>query len=178
MERFAILGIGNPYVSDDGVGVYAIRELKKRVHDPRVVCTEVVVSGLDTLEHLSGFDEAVIIDAAKTGTVPVGEVWMMSPSQFSSCSPSVSLHTLGVQAALRLGSMMGLTIPQHVTIFAIEVSDTETFHEGCTPELKAAIPSLTNEIIGFLKSKLPDLRNSQDTYKAEQVNDCQRPLIA
>ncbi|MEK6569960.1 MAG: hydrogenase maturation protease [Bacteroidota bacterium] len=178
MESIAILGIGNPYVSDDGVGVYVVRELKEKINDQRVVCTELTVSGLDALEHLTGFDGAIIIDAAKTGIAPVGHLWTISQVQASSLSHSLSLHTLGLQASIRLGSMMGLPIPLDMTIFAVEVSDTETFHEGCTPEVELAIPNLTSIIIRFLKSKLPDLRCSQQTHEEQQVDGSQRPYIA
>ena len=165
MNCALVLGIGNPYISDDGVGIYVVRELRKRIQDSRIEYREEVSGGLDILHRLRKYDEAVLIDAAKTGSIPAGQLLTIplfnfsSPhlSRNSSLSQPLSLHTLGITASISLGSMLGLTVPVHVTIFAVEVNDTETFHEGCTPRVNAAIPAITDEILVYLLSKMPDL---------------------
>jgi hydrogenase maturation protease len=169
MGEIAVVGIGNPYVSDDGMGYHVLRELRKRVRDPRVVFIELVACSIDTLDHLKGFEEAVIIDAAKTGSVPVGCIRRICPYETSSSFHSLSLHTLGLQSALGLGSMLGLPLPRTINLFAVEVVDTETFHEGCTPEVEAAIPSVVAYTVDFLKSRLPDLGYSDDTLHAMET---------
>jgi hydrogenase maturation protease len=165
-SKIAVVGIGNPYVSDDGIGSRVVRELKGRVSDGRIAFIELATCGLDTLEHLRGFEEAVIIDAGKTGSVRVGCVQRVSPYDASPSSHSLSLHTFGLQSALGLGSMLGLPLPHTINLLSIEVADTETFCEGCTPEVEAAIPDIVERTLDFLRSRLPDLNYSQDTPKA------------
>jgi len=46
---------------------------------------------------------------------------------------------------------MGLTLPQQIVIFAIEVEDTSTFSEECTPKVREAIPVCVEMIIQELK---------------------------
>ncbi len=157
-------GVGNPYVSDDGVGYHVLQELRGRIRDKRVAFIELVAFGLDALEQLKGFKEAVIIDAAKTGSVPVGCVREICPYETSSNPQTLSLHTLGLQSALGVGSMLGLPLPQPVSLLAVEVSDTETFHEGCTPEVEAAIPNVVDYTVDFLRSRLPDLDYSRNDF--------------
>jgi hydrogenase maturation protease len=161
--KIAVVGIGNPYVSDDGVGCRVVRELKRRVRDSRVTFIELVTCGLDAFEHLRGFEKAVIIDAAKTGSVRVGFVQSVSPCSASATSQFLSLHTIGLELALGLGSILGLALPHTLDLLSVEVADIETFHEGCTPEVEAALPAIVDSTVDFLKSYLPDLHCSQDS---------------
>jgi hydrogenase maturation protease len=166
MTKIVILGIGNPYVSDDGVGPCVVRGLEKRIRDPLVSFVELPTCGIDTLEYLKGFQEALIIDAAKTGQVPAGSLQRVYLHEAPSDSYNLSMHTLGLQSALDLGSALGLPLPHRIDIFAIEAADTETFHEGCTAEVEAAIPDIVERIIDLLKSKIPDLHCPHDNLKA------------
>ena len=170
MNEIVVVGVGNPYVSDDGVGCRVLQELRERIQDRRVAFIELVAFGLDALEQLGWFKEAVIIDAAKTGSVRVGCVRRICPYETSSGSRTLSLHTLGLRSALGLGSMLGLPLPQPVSLLAVEVSDTETFHEGCTPEVEAAIPNVVAYAVDFLRSRLPDLHYSRKDCAAVRVS--------
>jgi hydrogenase maturation protease len=165
VTKIVILGIGNPYVSDDGVGPCVVRELEKRIKDPLVSFVELPACSIDTLEYLEGFQEALIIDAAKTGQVPVGSLQRVYLHKAPSGSCNLSMHTLGLQSTLDLGSALDFPLPHTIDIFAIEAADTETFREGCTPEVEAAIPDIVERIIDFLKSKIPNLHCPQDNLK-------------
>jgi hypothetical protein len=66
-----IIGLGNPIVSDDSVGVCAARRLDK-VKEVREVADvhEVYAGGLRLLDVLVGYKRAIIIDAMQTGIQP------------------------------------------------------------------------------------------------------------
>jgi hydrogenase maturation protease len=166
MNDILVVGVGNPYVSDDGVGCRVLQELRRIVQDKRIAFVELDAFGLEMLEQLRGFKEAVIVDAAKTGSVPIGCVRSILPHEISSGPQTLSLHTLGLQSTLGLGSMLGLPLPQRVSVLAVEVSDTETFHEGCTPAVEAAIPNVVDYTVEFLKSRLRDLNYSPKGFAA------------
>ena len=170
MSEIVVVGVGNSYVSDDGVGCRVLQELGGRIQDERVAFIELVALGVEAPEQLRGFKEAVIIDAAKTGSVPVGRLRTLCAQETSSGPQTLSLHTLGLQSALGLGSLLGLPLPRQVSILAVEVSDTETFHEGCTPQVEAAISSVVDYVVDFLKSRLPDLNYSPKGVAAVRVS--------
>jgi hydrogenase maturation protease len=157
VKHTLVLGVGNTLVSDDGVGIQVLRELARRIQDPRLAFAETQSGGLDMLEQLIGYRSAVIIDAAKTGSVPPGALCKAALVD-TSCPPSrVSLHTLGLQTVVPFGTMLGFLLPGDITVFGIEVADVETFHEGCTSDVEAAIPGVASEIVRFLQAKLPDM---------------------
>ncbi|MBE3050465.1 hydrogenase maturation protease, partial [Candidatus Bathyarchaeota archaeon] len=67
-----VLGVGNPILSDDGVGIHVARELKKR-EMPGVDVEELAASGLELLDVVRGYDKVVIIDAIQTTNGRPGE---------------------------------------------------------------------------------------------------------
>lgn len=40
-----------------------------------------------------------------------------------------------------------MALPQDIVVFAIEVKDVTTFREGCTPEVRKAIPIVVDMVI-------------------------------
>jgi hydrogenase maturation protease len=144
-------------VSDDGVGIHAVRAVQDIVHDERVVCRELATANLDVLECLLEFDEAIIIDAARSDTNPPGSLSTYTLARTPSLLPSLSLHTIGLSTAFQLGVKMGISLPAEIRVFAIEVADMETFHEGCTDRVQEVLPEVVRGILRHLKATIPDL---------------------
>ncbi len=66
-----ILGLGNPLVSDDSVGLRVADELKMRLAGRAdVEVSEDYWGGLRLMERMIGFDRAVVVDAIQTGAPP------------------------------------------------------------------------------------------------------------
>jgi hypothetical protein len=64
---------------------------------------------------------------------------------------------------------MGIALPEEVTVYTVEARDIETFHEGCTPEIEAAIPELTDMLVKELQSMFSDLSQTNvDSHKVKQ----------
>ena len=142
-----ILGLGNPILSDDGVGLRVAEELKGRLDQPEVTVEETSMAGLSLLDMLLGYDRAIIIDAIQTVGGQVGQVYLLTPEVFDATRHATSPHGVGFATAIELGSRLGLALPQQIVIFAIEVADVSTFSEECTPEVRRAIPVCVNMIL-------------------------------
>lgn len=152
-----VIGIGNELATDDGAGIRVVRQLRNVISDVRVCYAESERGGLDLLDLLEGHATALIIDAARTGTKASGTI-----SSFNIRRPFVveslpSLHTIGLCTVLAFGAAMGITLPQEVTVYTIEATDIETFHNGCTSAVEAAIQDLTDTLVLELRKILPDL---------------------
>jgi hydrogenase maturation protease len=135
-----ILGMGNPLLCDDGVGLRVAAELKDIVDQPEVTLMETGVAGLSLLDLLVGYERAIIIDAIQTVGGKAGQIYRLDPKAFDTAIHTASAHGINFTTALEFGRKLNLPLPQQIIIFAIEVSDVSTFSEECTPEVKQAVP--------------------------------------
>ena len=58
-----VIGLGNPVLSDDGVGPRVAAELKLLSEKDDILVKEANTGGLGLLDLLAGYDRAIIIDA-------------------------------------------------------------------------------------------------------------------
>ena len=140
LVKTLILGLGNPILSDDSVGLHVARVLDKRLVQPEVVVVETSATGLEFLDLLAGYDRAIIIDAIQTNEGKPGQVCRLTPDDFDNTRHTSMPHDINFATALELGKKLGLPLPQQIVIFGIEAKDLISFSEECTPEVMAAIP--------------------------------------
>ena len=148
-----VLGLGNPILSDDGVGLHVARTLQSKINQSEITVMESSMSGLSLLELLIGFDRAIIIDAIHTGEGKVAGIYRLDPSVFDATHPAAITHDVSFAAALEFGNRLGLALPQKITIFAIEVGDVSNFSEEFTAEVECAIPVCLEKVIQELNEE-------------------------
>ncbi|MBA7603489.1 Hydrogenase 2 maturation protease [subsurface metagenome] len=142
-----ILGLGNPILGDDGVGLRVASALEGRLNRPEITVMEASVAGLDFLDLLAGYDRAIIIDAIQTKAGKAGQVYRLEPEAFDATRHASTPHDVNFATALELGKRLGLPLPQQIVIFAIEVENVSSFSEECTPEVERAIPLCVEMVI-------------------------------
>ncbi len=147
-----MLGIGNTLLSDDGAGIYAAREVKKRIGETNedVEVAEAHAAGLSLATLMSGYEEVVIADAIITeGGVP-GTVAEIDFNDFSPSYHLVSQHGVDIFTAVELARRCGLLMPSRIRIIAIEIEDNVNVREECTPAVSAAIREAAEKILKIL----------------------------
>jgi hydrogenase maturation protease len=107
-----VLGIGNPILSDDGVGIRVAREVGKNLKDPHITVSETSTAGLSLLDSMVGYDKVIIIDAIQTKEGEAGRIYRMKPEDFSSAKRLSSPHQINLVTALELGKMLNLAMPR------------------------------------------------------------------
>lgn len=143
-----ILGLGNPILSDDGVGNRVAQELEDKVAQRQdVAVMETSMSGLSLIDLLAGYDKAIIVDAIQTEGGKAGQIYRLAPDAFNSTRHASSPHDVNFATALELGNKLGIAMPKQIVIYAIEVTDTSTFSEEFTPKVKKAISKCVESII-------------------------------
>jgi len=149
-----IVGLGNPILTDDGVGVKVAYDVEVRLGDkiPKdLTITEASVGGLRLMELLEGYDRAIIIDAIKTRNGhPTGSIFTLNLADLRAISPtqhSASAHDTSLVTALEAGIEMGMKLPRDITIFAVEVENILDFNEQPTPAVAEAIPKVTEMVL-------------------------------
>jgi len=145
-----VLGLGNPILSDDGVGIRVAREVEKRIGNSQVTVVQSSGGGLNLLDSISGFEQAIIIDAIQTGEGKAGQVRRLEPADFSLARHLSSPHQVDLITALELGERLGLPMPSTISIVAVEAEDVATFGEELTAEVERGIPEAVDMVIGEL----------------------------
>ena len=142
-----VLGLGNPILSDDGVGIRVAHEVGNQLNNPHVTVAETSAAGLSLLDSIVGYDKVIIIDAVQTREGHAGQIYRMGLQDFSSAKHFSSPHQINLVTALELGKMLNLAMPQEITIFAVEAKDITNFSEKCTPEVERAIPEAVKMVM-------------------------------
>jgi len=150
-KKTLILGMGNPLLCDDGVGLRVVAKLKDKIDQPDVTIMETSIAGLALLDLLIGYDKAIIVDAIQTLGGKAGQIYRLDPKAFDVARSAVSPHDIDFTTAIEFGKKLGLTMPQQIVIFAIETSDVSTFREECTPEVQKAIPICIRMVLKEMK---------------------------
>ena len=142
-----VLGLGNPILCDDGVGIRVAHIVANRVNDPQVTVAESSAAGLSLLDSITGYDKVIIIDAIQTEKGQAGQIYRMKPGDLSFTRHLSSPHQINLITALELGKMLSLAMPKEITVFAIEAKDITNFSEKCTPEVAKAIPEVVKMVL-------------------------------
>ena len=145
--RTLVLGLGNPILSDDGIGYRVALAIKEKIKRPEIDIIEASIAGLDFLDMLADYDTAIIIDAIQTKEGSPGQIYRFEPDMFVNTCDSNTPHGVNFATAIKLGEQLGLPLPQRITIFAIEAKDITSFSETCTPEVAAAIPACVSMVV-------------------------------
>ena len=143
---FTIIGLGNELLSDDGVGIRVVQELRKRLTDPLIKFEEIAVGGLELLDYVVGCRECIIVDAITSGKQPAGTLFRFVQSADQEPLKLTSSHQIDLGQVLALAKLLGATLPSRLTVYGIEVSDITTFRDACTEEVSKAIPKLVDLI--------------------------------
>ena len=158
MVRIAIVGLGNPILSDDAVGIHVARAIRKILDESPVAgaechIMEASVGGMELVEMILGYDAAFIIDSIQTQNGKIGDIYRLKPEDFSDTKGIGNLHNVGFRTALELWRRLyGSGIPRDITIYAVEVSDVYTFSENMNPEIAAKVPTVAAMVVEEIKS--------------------------
>lgn len=145
--KVLVLGVGNPILSDDGVGIHVARELMKRKL-PGIDVEELAASGLELLDVVRGYDKVVIIDAIQTTKGKPGDLHILEEKDFEKAIHGSSPHGINIATALALGRrLVPKEMPKEVVFFAIEAEDLVNVSEKLTQKVAKAIPRIVEHIV-------------------------------
>jgi hydrogenase maturation protease len=159
--RTVVIGLGNPVLGDDGVGWRVADEVERRLaarlpaaDDPKVEIERLGVGGLRLMECLTGYETAILIDAAEFPDRPAGEVRSCPFEDLADHAAGHldSAHDASLRTALALGRKLGASLPEAIHAVTIQASQTLDFGEELTPEVAAAIPAATDAVLQLIEA--------------------------
>ena len=147
-----VLGIGNPILQDDGVGLHVIEALRQRLTNPLVTVETAFTGGMNLLDMIRGYEKVILIDAVKQNDSKPGEVKRFLLSDFHSvhsCNP----HDVSLSEALHVAEQLGEKhLPLQIILIGITVRNTYEFGEHLSNEVSSAIPTAVSLVLEELNN--------------------------
>ncbi|MBU0483818.1 MAG: hydrogenase maturation protease [Proteobacteria bacterium] len=155
MSKTIIIGLGNPVLSDDALGIKAATILRQRLlSDQRIEVIEAYTGGLNLMELMEGYDRAIVVDAVTTGCHQPGTLVELSLNDLLASRNTTSSHDASLVVALETGRMLGLKLPTAISFFGIETLETGDFGEELSAPVRHALPLLVAEIMTILNREV------------------------
>ncbi len=141
-----ILGLGNPILGDDGIGCSLAEFIGNRLGtDSGITVLSTSVSLIRLVDEISGHHRLIIIDSITTGQAEPGELMEIEFRKRSS-SP-ISAHHFSIEQLRDIGNALGLSMPEYIKIYGIEIIRPEVYEDGLSPALEDLLPEFAEEII-------------------------------
>jgi hydrogenase maturation protease len=140
-----VIGVGNVYRSDDGVGIIVACRLKER-KPARVTIVEESGEGTALLGRWKDAQGVVLVDAVHSGTTP-GTIRRIDaraepiPARLFHCSS----HAFSVAEAVELGRALN-QLPQQLILYGIEGGNF-TAGEGLSVEVEQAVTVVVGRVL-------------------------------
>jgi hydrogenase maturation protease len=145
-KDIVVLGLGNPLMSDEGVGVYIVERLQMQAAKfPTVEFVDAGTGGMNVLHLIANRKKAVIVDCAFMGQAP-GTIRRFTPNDVTSVKQvsHFSLHDVDILKVLELSKQLD-ECPPEVIIFGIEPEKVEQ-SDTLSPILAARMGEYVNLI--------------------------------
>ncbi len=145
-----VLGMGNPLLSDDGIGLKVVDCAQQTISLPGAltVYKKNYCGGIDLLYDMAGYDRAIIVDSVVTGKAAPGYCHELSVDTAAGSAQDrlVYAHGVTIATVFRVGRYCGYDMPKETVIFGIESCDTTTFSDRLTPILEASLEKIIEKI--------------------------------
>ena len=146
-NKVLLLGIGNPLLTDDGIGIVAAREIAGR-KIPGVDVEEATASGIEVMEMMLGYEKVVVVDAIMWPDHEPGEILRLDEKDFSHTVHGSSPHGVNISTAIALGRQTAPDrMPKNIVFLAMQAEDVSTFCETQTPRVRKSIPEFISTVV-------------------------------
>ena len=141
MPDLVVIGLGNPLLCDDSVGLHVVRRAERALAalDGRVDFKLNHSGGFDLLYELIGYRRALIVDCMMSGEHPAGSCVVFSLGELDHLVQErlIDSHGLNLPTVLEAGRRCGYVMPDEVRVLGIEAADVTRFDERPTPAVGA-----------------------------------------
>jgi len=147
-----VLGLGNPLMADEGIGVCLVVRLSRSAEEyPDVEFIDAGTGGLAVLHHIQGRRKVIFIDCAYMGEEP-GAIRRFTPEEV--CTGKVlahqSLHEADLLRIIDMSRQLG-EAPEEIVIFGIQPERIEPALD-LSPVLKSRIDEYLTVLLNELKA--------------------------
>ena len=150
-KRIIIIGLGNPLLTDDAIGLLTVQEFERR-HSRTFPFVEFKLNysgGFDLLYDILGFEVAIFVDSIVTNQVEPGFCLEISLEDLVMIHQSrlTNSHGLNLPIVLAAGKKCGYALPDQIVIYGIEGKNFYEFSELPTDQTKKGIENTIHKLI-------------------------------
>ena len=149
-EATVVIGLGNVILSDDGLGVHAVRRLRER----HAVAEDVELidggtAGLLLLPHLADARRAILVDAIDAGAPPGTLTRLEGKDWMSAVSIRMTPHEVALEDLLGAAELTGAW-PEELVLLGVQPGSIAMGTEP-SPPVAEAIDPLVDAILAELE---------------------------
>lgn len=147
-EEILVLGIGNLLLSDEGIGVHAIRLLEEKSWPGHIIFLDGGTGGFHLLSLFQHYKKIILIDATLDGNKP-GKVSLLKPKYAKDFPQTLSAHDIGLRDLLQSSTLLGF-LPE-IYLITISISAEQPLSMELSPEVTlsvAEIEKMVTDLIG------------------------------
>jgi hydrogenase maturation protease len=154
LKDIVVVGLGNPLMADEGIGVEVLSRLSRMAGQfPSVDFVDAGTAGLSLLHKLSGRRRAILIDCCVMGSSP-GSITMFSPDDVRSIKKlsQFSLHEVDILQVIELARRLG-DCPEEIIICGIEpaaIEPKQSLSAVLTERLDSYVEMVTGQLSKWL----------------------------
>ena len=146
-----ILGVGNLLMSDEGVGVHAIKRLVENYQLPEEVqVLDGGTLGMDLLYYLEGVENLILIDAVETRKEPGTLIRLEDDEVPAFLSMKMSPHQIGVPDMLVAAKLKDV-FPKRLVLWGIQPELLEIGLD-LSPTVEAKVDTIIDNVLKQLKA--------------------------
>ncbi len=150
-----VLGVGNPIVSDDRVGLAVAEQVQCMLNEHPVYGVDVRFStrgGLEILDLLSGYSRAILVDCLSLPDAVPGRVRRLSSNELLESPRIENSHAITLADAFRIADRLSIPMPDDIEVFGVEAGDAVTISDEMTEEVRAVVNQVAAQIHAMLVS--------------------------
>lgn len=133
-----VLGVGNPWRGDDGVGPAVVESLRGTL-DAGVRLEDAGAPGLALVEMMLGMAHVIVVDALVDENMAPGQVQVQRPEDFPGLAPASHHHGVGLLDALRFGHrVVPADMPCRLALVTVAIRPPG-LEEKLSPPVAAAV---------------------------------------
>lgn len=150
-NSIVVLGVGNILLTDEGLGVHVVKELKENYNfTPEISLIDGGTMGMELLTYMRGMKRILLIDAINGGEAP-GTVYEFPHRELEQYfTEHISVHEVGMQDILRIRAIQENPLEDAVVI-GVEPESLEIGFEPSAP-VQAVLPEVKERVLRVLRN--------------------------
>ena len=171
MKKIALIGSGNAFFKDEGIGLYGAKYLKENYHfSPEVEIIDGGTLGFKLMPLLQEFNEVIIINTASDEKKRVGDISIKTTDEF--LNGSLIKKTANEVEIAEMLQICSLTEAMaETTVISIVPKDIISVEVGLSQELQDAWQSYIDTCLAQLKKTGVEIVKKEHEFTIEMILD-------